>query len=127
VASGHYNGLAIRIFGTEGAIEWEQEHPDFLRYTPKGQPTQILTRAAHTSGYAAELTRLPSGHPEGLTMAFANIYKSFINAVSSGQIPSALAQNPKFDFPTVDDGIRGVRFIEACVASNSKGGVWTDL
>lgn len=127
VASGHYNGLAVRVFGTDGSIEWEQEHPDFLRYTPKGKPTQVLTRAAHTDGLAAGLTRIPSGHPEGLTMAFANIYRSFAQAVLSGQTPDTLAQHPEFDFPTFEDGLMGVRFIEACVDSSQKGGAWTEI
>lgn len=127
IAAGHYNGLAIRVFGTEGALEWEQEHPDFLKYTPKGQPTQIMTRAAHSTGHALDINRIPSGHPEGLTMAFANIYRSFAEAVLSGQTPATLAQHPEFDFPTVEDGCRGVKFIEACVTSSAEGGVWKEI
>jgi len=118
VAAGHYNGLAIRIFGTDGAIEWEQEHPDFLKVTPKGHPTQVLTRAAHTWGHAADLNRIPSGHPEGLTMAFANIYREFAGAVAAG-IPG--------DYPDIEDGLRGVKFIEACVASSRNGGIWVEV
>jgi len=127
ITAGHYNGLVVRIFGTEGAIEWEQEHPDFLRFTPKGKPTQVLTRAAHTDGYPASINRLPSGHPEGLTMAFSNIYRSFAKAVISGQTPATLAQNPEFDFPTIEDGCFGVKFIEACLASSAEGGVWKEI
>jgi len=129
VCAGHYNGLVIRIFGTEGAIEWEQEHPDTLKYTPKGKPTQVLTRAAHTWGLASEINRFPSGHPEGITIAFANIYRSFAQAVSDiksgavqfGELPA------EYDFPTIADGIKGVKFIEACVKSNSSGSIWVDV
>jgi len=131
VAAGHYNGLVIRIFGTLGAIEWEEEHPDFLRYTPKGEPTRILTRAAHTSGHAAEINRLPSGHPEGLTIAFANIYRSFCEALlalKNGSCKSVgdVSGSAAFDFPTVEDGLNGVRFVEACVKSSDKGSCWIE-
>jgi len=127
IAAGHYNGLMIRVFGTEGAIEWEQEHPDFLRYTPKGKPTRILTRGAHSTGHAGDINRIPCGHPEGLTMAFANIYRSFVEAVISGQTPDTIVKHPEYDFPTVSDGVRGVRFIEACVASSRQNGAWVTM
>jgi len=127
VAAGHYNGFVIRVFGTDGAIEWEQEHPDFLRYTPKGEPTRILTRGIHSTGHALEVNRIPGGHPEGLTMAFANIYRSFIQAVLSGQTPATLADHPEYDFPTISDGVIGVKFIEACVSSSRQGGVWVEM
>lgn len=127
VAAGHYNGFVIRIFGTLGCMEWEQEHPDFLKVTLKGQPTQIYTRAAHTSGHALDLNRIPSGHPEGLTMAFANIYKVFADAVQNRK--SGLSNDGKWDldFPSVDDGLHGVRFIEACVKSSRNGGIWVEV
>lgn len=127
VAAGHYNGLSIRVFGTKGSIEWEQEHPDFLKYTPKGEPTRILTRAAHTSGHALEINRIPSGHPEGLTMAFANIYRTFTRALLNKASGKANDGEWDLDFPTVEDGLRGVRFIEGCVRSDSAGSTWVEL
>ncbi len=127
VAAGHYNGFVIRIFGTLGSMEWEQEHPDFLKVTLKGQPTQIYTRAAHTSGHALELNRIPSGHPEGLTMAFANIYKVFADAVQNKLNGFSNDGKWDLDFPSVDDGLHGVKFIEACVKSSSQGGAWVEL
>ena len=127
IAAGHYNGLAIRIFGTLGAIEWEQEHPDFLKVTLKGQPTQIYTRAAHTSGHALELNRIPSGHPEGLTMAFANIYKTFAAALRKKNAGESLSGRWDLDFMNVEDGLSGVKFIEACVKSSSLDGAWVEL
>ena len=127
VTAGHYNGLAIRIFGTKGAIEWQQEHPDFLKVTLKGQPTQIYTRAAHTSGHALELNRIPSGHPEGLTMAFANIYKTYTNALLNKINGKANDGKWNMDFPNVEDGLQGVRFITACVESSKNGSVWVDV
>lgn len=127
VAAGHYNGLVVRIFGTKGAIEWEQEHPDFLKVTLKGQPTQIYTRAAHTSGHALDLNRIPSGHPEGLTMAFANIYKTYTNALLNRINGKANDGKWDLDFPNVEDGVQGVRFITACVESSKNGATWVDV
>lgn len=127
VMAGHYNGFVIRVFGTKGSIEWKQEHPDFLKVTPVGQPTRIYTRASHTYGHALELNRIPSGHPEGLTMAFANIYKTYTNALLN-KLNGVANDGPwDLDFPTVEDGIWGIRFIEACVSSNKQGGVWVDV
>ena len=127
VAIGYYNGLKIRVFGTKGAIEWEQEHPDFLKLTLKGQPTQILTRGAHSTGHALALNRIPCGHPEGLTMAFANIYKTYTTALLGRLNGDSDGGEWALDFPTAEDGLRGVRFIEACVRSSEKGSVWVDL
>ncbi len=127
IAAGHYNGLAVRIFGTEGALEWEQEHPDFLRVTLKGQPTQIYTRAAHTSGHALEMNRIPSGHPEGLTMAFANIYRTFADALLNRINGKDADGKWDLDFPNAEDGLRGVKFINACVKSSDNGSVWVEL
>lgn len=82
IAAGKLNGLTIRIYGSEGALEWEQHYPDYLKYTPKGKPTETLSRG---TGYITEkagaYSRIPSGHPEGLIVAFANIYKNIISAI----------------------------------------------
>lgn len=127
IAAGHYNGLVVRIFGSKGAIEWVQEKPDFLSVTPKGEPTRVYARgAAGADGEAAAWSRLPSGHPEGLTTAFANIYKAFQNAVlkaANGEecTPADL------DFTDADYGVEGVKFINACVASSNNGACWTNL
>lgn len=127
VAAGHYNGLAIRVYGTKGSIVWEQEHPDFLKVTLKGQPSGIYTRAAHTSGRALELNRIPSGHPEGLTMAFANIYKVFMQAVQNRVNNVANDGKWDLDFPSIEDGVNGVKFISACVESSGQGGTWVEM
>lgn len=127
VTVGHYNGLTIRVYGTKGAVVWEQEHPDFLKVTLKGQPAQIYTRAAHTSGHALALNRIPSGHPEGLTMAFANIYKIFMQAVLNRA--NGVENDGKWDldFPSIEDGVNGVKFIYACVESSKNGGNWVEM
>lgn len=127
VCAGHLNGLVIRIFGSEGALEWEQEHPDFLKVTRKGQPTQIYGRGTGcVTGRAAELNHIPAGHPEGLTYAFANIYHGFMNAVLK-QINGEAVEPIELDFPTVSDGTAGVRFVHAVVESSKNGSVWTDV
>ena len=75
VAAGHYNGLAVRVYGDKGALEWAQEDPEHLRYTPMDGATQLLARGTGCiREKAAAQGRLPSGHPEGLVTAFANIY-----------------------------------------------------
>ena len=127
VCVGHMNGLVIRLFGTKGAIEWVQETPNTLKYTPKGQPTQILNRGmGYISPAAQAMERLPFGHPEGLYEAFANMYRAFTGAVLKKVNGEELTAED-LDFPNVDDGIRGVRFIAACLKSSREGAVWTEL
>lgn len=126
VAVGRENGLAIRIYGTKGALEWQQEEPNRMLYVPKGQPGQWLTRGqGYLHPHAARYTRLPSGHPEGLFEAFANLYDGFISTIvarRNGVLPC------EFDiYPTVEDGARSIKFIHAAVLSNQKGGAWIDV
>ena len=104
-----------------------QEEPNILRFTPKGQPTQIFNRGmGYVSARTEEVTRLPFGHPEGLYEAFANMYQSFAGALLkriNGEEPT----ESDMDFPTVEDGVAGVKFIQASLISNKNGSVWTDL
>ncbi len=127
VCVGHMNGLVVRIFGTEGAIEWVQENPNVLSVTLKGQPTQIYNRGmGYVSERSKEMNRLPSGHPEGLYEAFANIYKCYISTILkkvNGEEPT----EGDLDFPTVDDGIAGVKFIHACVESSNNNAAWVEI
>lgn len=127
VASGKHNGLAIRIYGSEGSLEWEQHTPDFLKYTPKGQPTQILNRGC---GYipeeAGKSARLPGGHPEGFYIAFANIYRNIISTIikkKAGETPSA----QDLDFQSVEDGLKGVKFVAAVIESADHDSKWIDM
>ncbi|MBO8166797.1 MAG: Gfo/Idh/MocA family oxidoreductase [Kosmotoga sp.] len=123
IAIGNENSLKIRIYGTEGSLEWEQEHPNFLKLSMKGEPLKILSRGNDYLSSAAQMfTRLPSGHPEGYFEAFANLYRSFCNKLS------AKKAGEKSDelFPTVVDGARGVKFVHDCVNSSNKGGEWVD-
>jgi predicted dehydrogenase len=125
VAIGRENGLAIRVYGTEGGIEWEQENPNVMRFTKKGQPPSILTRnGPGLSEMAARWTRIPSGQPEGIFEAWANLYEGYCNSLKNR------AQKRAFDefdiFPTVLDGARGVKFVHDCVKSAKSGSAWVD-
>lgn len=123
IASGHDNGFKIRIYGSKGAIIWEQEKPDYLTVSYVNKPTQILSRGRdNLYPLASEIVRLPAGHPEGLPVAFANMYANFIAAVKAKQQGNYKAED--YDFPTVEDGLRGVKFINACVDSSEQGSKW---
>ena len=127
VACGNLNGLAVRIYGSLGSLEWQQHYPDYVRYTPKGRAPETLSRG---TGYIAEAAhannRLPSGHPEGLYVGFANIYRNFISSVIKKMNGQPLTDND-LDFPTVIDGLSGVRFIHAVIESGRRDAAWVDV
>jgi predicted dehydrogenase len=127
IAAGHDNALRLRIYGTKGAVEWFQETPNTARVSFLDRPSATISRGRDPmSPRAQSLSRLPSGHPEGYFEGFANIYGTFITALAKtlrGEPPAP----EDLDFPTVDDGLRGVRYIEACVVSSAKGSVWVPL
>jgi predicted dehydrogenase len=127
VAPGHENGLKLRVYGTKGGIEWVQADPNYLWFTPFGQPKQLITRAgAGASPAAARVTRVPSGHPEGYLEGFANIYAEAARAIRAARKKGG---KPPKDviFPTVADGVEGVAFVEACVRSSKKDAAWVKL
>lgn len=127
ICVGHMNGLIVRIFGTKGAIEWVQENPNILSVTLKGEPTKIYNRGmGYLSPAAAQRNRIPSGHPEGLFTAFANIYRSWTNAVLKAANGEPLTEED-LDFPSIDAGIEGVKFVHACVESSKKDAAWVNL
>jgi predicted dehydrogenase len=127
VSVGHYNDLGFRIFGTEGSVEWRQENPECLKVCRRGQPMQLYYRGTgNIDGIAAKNQRVPSGHVEGLTEAFANTYRNFMNAVrkrKQGEQPD----EKDMDFPTVEDGLSGVRFINAVIESGRRDSAWVEL
>ena len=135
VAPGNENNLRLRVHGTRGGLEWRQEQPNQLQWSPFGEPTQTLARATAAAGTvagsaAARVTRLPAGHPEGYLEAFATLYSEIavaIRAARGRQGPDASKPAPDVQFPTVADGVRGVDFIEAAVASSSRGARWVRL
>lgn len=124
VAPGNENRLSLRVFGDKGGIEWAQEDPNYLWYTPLGKPKQLITRnGAGAGGAAARVSRIPAGHPEGYLEGFATLYAEAARAIravrkKNGRIPKDVV------FPTVTDGVAGVAFVEACVKSSKKNGAW---
>ncbi len=127
VAPGNENGMKLRIYGEKGGLEWTQADPNYLWYTPFGEPKRLLTRGgAGALPSAARVTRVPSGHPEGYLEGFANIYQEAARAIRAARRKGGkLAKDVVF--PTVYDGVEGVAFVEACVKSSKKNGAWTKL
>jgi predicted dehydrogenase len=126
VAPGHENGLKVRVYGTKGGLEWVQADPTYLWYTPLGKPKQLLTRGGAGAGAAAgRVTRIPSGHPEGYLEAFATIYTEAAKAIIAKR--NGKPVDPDVIYPTVEDGVKGVAFVEACVASSKRNGAWVKL
>jgi predicted dehydrogenase len=125
-AAGMENCLRIRVSGTRGSLEWEQERPTRLVVRPLDGPVRIHTpNGPGILPAAARASRIVAGHPEGFHEAFANLYSDAAEAIAarrSGTDPDPLA----LDFPTAVDGARGIRFVEAAVASSAAGGAWTD-
>ncbi|ANL73726.1 oxidoreductase protein [Rhizobium phaseoli] len=126
VAPGHENGLMVRVYGSKGGLEWTQKDPNYLWYTPFGEPKRLITRGGAGAGAAAgRVTRVPSGHPEGYLEAFATIYTEAAHAINAHKKGKAV--DKAVVYPTVDDGVNGVAFVEACVASSKKNGAWVKL
>ncbi len=125
-AAGAEHGLHIRVFGERGGLEWQQEDPNHLLHRRLDGFPELLTRGRPGLSAAAErASRVALGHPEGYFEAFANLYADAAEAIvarRTGQAPEPLA----LDFPTVEDGARGVRFVEAALESSRAGGRWTD-
>ena len=127
IAIGYDNALKVRIFGSRRTVEFNQENCNYLKVAKKGQPPQIYSRG---SGYiypeASAYSRIPAGHPEGYIEALANIYVTYTAAVHK-KLEGKKVNEEEFGYPTIDMGIDGVRFIEKCVESSSKGAVWVDV
>ncbi len=126
VAPGNENALRIRVYGEKGGLEWAQEDPNYLWFTPFGEPKRLITRNGAGAGdAAARVSRIPPGHPEGYLEGFANIYSEAAEAIiaaRSGDAPSADVL-----YPTVMDGLRGVQFVSACVKSSARDAAWVKL
>ncbi|WP_213285422.1 Gfo/Idh/MocA family protein [Bradyrhizobium sp. sGM-13] len=126
VAVGNENGLTLRVYGTKGGLEWVQENPNHLWFTRYGQPKQLLTRGgAGALVGAGRLTRVPAGHPEGYLEGFATIYTDAARAIRAAQ--TGKPPDPAVIFPTVEDGLAGVKFIEAAVNSSASNGAWVRI
>ena len=123
VAPGNENGLMLRVYGTKGGFQWRQDNPNYLYWSPFGKPTQIIGRGGPGSGEAAaRVTRVPPGHPEGYLECFATIYSEVAQAIKAAR---AGEKPPKgVHFPTIEDGVKGMAFIEAAVKSSKANGKW---
>lgn len=126
VAPGNENGLRLRIYGSKGGLEWAQEEPNHLWFTPFGEPKRLLTRAGAGAGpEAARVSRIPAGHPEGYLEAFATIYAEAARAIRAAQRGETTPA--EVHYPTIADGLAGMDFITAAVTSSAAGGTWQPL
>ncbi len=126
VAPGNENGLKLRVYGTKGGLEWTQADPNYLWYTPFGEPKRLITRGGAGSGPAAGRgPRVPPGHPEGYLEGFANVYTEVARAIKAKR--AGKKADKDVAFPGIADGVAGMAFIDACVTSSGKNGKWTKL
>ncbi|SLN19757.1 Glucose--fructose oxidoreductase precursor [Aquimixticola soesokkakensis] len=116
VTPGFVNEVSLRIGGEDAGLEWSHLRPEELRFTRLGEPSQILTRGGP---FFEGNARVPGGHPEGYIEAFAQLYSDAADAITSGDMPA--------DLPDVQDGLDGMRFVAACIASSRADGAWTAL
>ena len=124
IACGEENRLAIRVYGSAAGLEWQQEEPNTLLYKAAGRPWERLrTGEGYMSDAAKAVTRLPPGHPEGYLEAFASLYRCFMRDVRR----VAQGQSPVRDYPGVQEGLRGLRFIDQAVMSSRAGSVWVNV
>ncbi|WP_131196453.1 Gfo/Idh/MocA family protein [Lichenihabitans psoromatis] len=126
VAPGHENGLKVRVYGSKGSLEWVQAEPNRMLWSPLNQPQQILTRGGPGTGPdAARATRIPPGHPEGYLEAFATIYSEAAEAILAARDGHTAGHD--VIYPTLDDGVKGLAFIEAALRSSQSGATWVEL
>ncbi|MEN9976755.1 MAG: hypothetical protein RIR36_915 [Bacteroidota bacterium] len=128
VAAGEENGIRIRVYGEHGGVEWYQHEPNTLLVKWLDKPTQIYRAGGNNGHYLSPMAihncRTPAGHPEGYLEAFANIYRNFaltLGCKMDGKTPTA----EMLDFPGIEDGLRGMAFIDNVVASSQSDKKWT--
>jgi predicted dehydrogenase len=126
ISAGEENDLRVRIYGSDGGLEWRQEEPNYLYHRPTEEPERVLKRGNdYLCEEAKKASRLPPGHPEGFIEAFANIYTSVAATIRARQEQVEPEELPR-DFPSVYDGARGVHFIERTVESSQSDKKWLD-
>jgi predicted dehydrogenase len=127
IATGEENNVKIRVYGETGCVEWKQDDANSLLVKWPDKPTEIhRAGAGYTSGYARHNTRVPPGHPEGYLEAFANLYRNFalcVKARLAGETPAI----EWLDFPGVDDGVRGMNFVEKVIESGKSEEKWIEF
>jgi predicted dehydrogenase len=127
VAAGQENGLRIRIYGEKAGLDWHQENPNLLVHSPLGEPPRLIRRnGAGSDAVSRAASRIPSGHPEGYLEGFAQIYADIAEQIAArleNRDPDPLA----LQVPTIEDGVRGVRFIDAAVRSSQRKAAWVEV
>jgi predicted dehydrogenase len=127
IAAGEENNIKIRVYGEKGGLEWKQEEANTLLVKWLDKPAEIYrTGGGYNSSFAAHNTRIPAGHPEGYLEAFGNLYRNFaltVRAIKNGETPKA----EWLDFPGVEEGIRGMAFVDNAVASGESEMKWREF
>lgn len=123
IAVGEDNNLSLRVYGSRGSLAWRQERPDELRTFMDGSEQTFRRGRSDLCAGAVRATRLPGGHPEGFLEAFSNLYEDIADALRN---PKTQSSEDLF-FSDVDDGARGVRFVEAVIKSGHSGGIWSHV
>ena len=124
VAVGNENNLKIRVYGENAGLEWKQEDPNYLYYTKFGKPTKKITRGSNSANKEANnVTRIPPGHPEGYLESFANIYTD-VSKTLNANIRSKKYKDLNISYPTIYDGVEGMKFIETVIESSKKNSKW---
>ena len=121
IATGEENNFTVQVYGDKGGLKWEQENPNYLYLLKENKPLQVLKPGnVYNSDFSLEGTKLPPGHPEGIFDSMGNIYFG---------IAMAIKDKSKFDgaYPKLNDGLRGMKFIEKTVSSHKEGNVWTKM
>jgi predicted dehydrogenase len=126
VAPGQNNGLRLRVFGDKGAIEWSQEEPNRLIWSPLGEPPRLINRGtAAMNASGQRVNRIPAGHPEGYLEAFATLYAEVAATIMARRTGASI--DPAVTFPNIEDGVAGVAMVDAALRSSRDGGVWVTL
>jgi len=121
IATGEENNFTVQIYGQNGSLKWGQENPNYLTYLQEGQPIQVLKPGYDFhSAFAQDATKLPPGHPEGLYDAMGNIYNGVAKAIRGEEFTHGA-------FPDMEEGVRGMLFIEKVLESHQNGNVWVNL
>jgi predicted dehydrogenase len=124
ISNGDENNLNIRVWGTKGSLEWLQEHPNELIFKSVNQPRQIHRRGnSYLSAIAQQNSRTPFGHQEAFIEAFANVYRAAATAIAD-KVAGRKPPKGGYDFPTIDDGVEGMAFIQTVVKSSNAGAKW---
>jgi predicted dehydrogenase len=127
VAPGNENALRLRVYGDKGGLDWSQEQPNHLQFAPFGEPPRLIRRAGAGAGpAAAHASRVPSGHPEGYLEGFAQLYRDIAEQIAA-RLEHRSADPACLLVPGAAEGLRGMRFIEAALASNGANAAWRPI